>query len=569
MEQKSSFVDSNLVIESFADLKPYYDQLLERQLKTNSEVWQWLLDCSELDSFVEEDFAWRYIKSTCNTEDAEAKAAFDKFVTDIEPEITLINNKIEKRFLSPEVQLHIDKAKLFTMVRSIRNSNELFREENVKIEAELQQAEQEFGAISAKMTVDVDGRTMTMQQASNYMKTASREKRKEVYESMIARRMADKPAIDSLIERLMNLRNTIAANTGFDCYTDFRFRQLGRFDYTVADCRDFHQSVADIVVPLVDEINERRRQMMGIDVLRPYDMPVDLPVGITLKPFESTDDLVRKATLCFRDIDPEMGMIMNTMARMGRLDLESRVGKAPGGYNYPLYRSNTAFIFMNATGNLHDMVTLMHEGGHAVHAFLCANQPLVNLKDTPAEVAELASMSMELITMSQWHHFFSDEKQLKMAKLNQMEDVISGLPWIAAVDKFQHYLYENKGNTAEQRTQAWRDIMAQFGSRVVDYSGYEDAYNNKWQRQLHIFELPFYYIEYGFAQLGAISIWKRYTENPQQAIADFKKALSLGYSHSIPEIYEAAGIKFCFTPDYIAGLMDFVKAEMKKLQDGI
>ena len=557
----------NLTINSFADLKPYYDQLLDRQLKTNSAVWQWLLDWSELDSFVEEDFAWRYIKSTCNTEDTEAKAAFDKFVTEIEPEIVLITNKLEKRFLSPEVQLHVDKAKLFTMVRSIKTSDELFREENVKIEAELQQAEQEFGAISAKMTVDIDGRTMTMQQASNYMKTASRDKRKEVYESMIARRLADKPAIDSLIERLMKLRNTIAANTGFDCYTDFRFRQLGRFDYTVADCRDFHQSVADIVVPLVEEIHERRRKMMGLDVLRPYDLSVDLPIGVKLKPFESTDDLVRKATLCFRDVDPEMGMIMNTMARMGRLDLDSRVGKAPGGYNYPLYRSNTAFIFMNATGNLHDMVTLMHEGGHAVHAFLCANQPLVHLKDTPAEVAELASMSMELITMAQWHHFFSDEKQLRIAKLAQLEDVISGLPWIAAIDKFQHYLYGNKGNTAEQRTQAWREIMAQFGSRVVDYSGYEDANNNKWQRQLHIFELPFYYIEYGFAQLGAISIWKRYTENPQQAIADFKNALRLGYSHSIPEIYKAAGIKFCFTPEYISELMDFVKSEMRKLEE--
>lgn len=567
MKNKNTFVDDKLAIESFADLKPYYHNLLERPLITNSDVWQWLLDWSELDSFVEEDFAWRYIRSTCNTGDAAAKAAFDTFVTDIEPEITLISNKLEKRFLSPDVQLHIDKAKLFTMVRSIKTSDELFREENVKIEAELQQAEQEFGAISAKMTVDVDGQTMTMQQASNYMKTASREKRKEVYESMIARRMADKPAIDSLIERLMTLRNTIAANAGYDRYTDFRFRQLGRFDYTAADCRTFHQSVADIVVPMVDEIHERRRQMMGVDVLRPYDLPVDLPIGTKLKPFESTDDLVRKATLCFRDVDPEMGMIMNTMARMGRLDLESRVGKAPGGYNYPLYRSNTAFIFMNATGNLHDMVTLMHEGGHAVHAFLCANQPLVHLKDTPAEVAELASMSMELITMAQWHHFFSDEKQLRIAKLAQLEDVISGLPWIAAVDKFQHYLYGNKGNTAEQRTQAWRDIMAQFGSRIVDYSGYEDANSNKWQRQLHIFELPFYYIEYGFAQLGAISIWKRYTENPQQAIADFKKALSLGYSHSIPEIYEAAGIKFCFTPEYISELMNFVKAEMRKLED--
>lgn len=567
MEQKHNFVKSDLKINSFADLEPYYNDLLERPLETTTQVNKWLADSSELEGFVDENFAWRYIKTTCNTADKEAEKAFNTFVAEIEPKIAIVSDKLNKRFLQEDVQIHIDKAKLFTMVRSAKMAAKLFREENVPIEAELQQAEQEFGAICSQMTINIEGKDMTMQQAGNYMKTAPRNERQRVYELMGNRRLQDKDRINTLLDKLLAMRATIAKNAGFDNYLDFRFCQLGRFDYTVADCEAFHNAIEKIVVPIVEEINLRRKKLMNVDTLRPYDLTVDLPLGTHLKPFKNTDELVLKTARCFRDLDSELGIYMSTMRKLGRLDLDSRVGKAPGGYNYPLYDSNTSFIFMNAAGNMHDMVTLMHEGGHAVHAFLCANQPLVELKNTPAEVAELASMSMELLSMAHWDHFFEDEKQLKIAKLNQLEDVISVLPWIAAIDKFQHFLYRNPGHTAQQREQAWLDIEKRFGCRVVDYSGYEDFLANKWQRQLHIFEIPLYYIEYGFAQLGAISIWKRFTENPQQAIADYKKALQLGYSRSIPEIYEAAGIKFCFTEEYIAELMEFVKGEMAKLEE--
>lgn len=567
MELKRNFVSNDLKINSFADIKPYYEQLLERYLKTDKQVWQWLLDWSELDSIVEEDYAWRYIKSTCDTANKDAEKSFETFVSEIEPQISIISDKLNKRFLSDEVQCHIDKARLFTMLREIKKDAELFREENVPLKSELQQMEQEFGVIISKMTVNVNGDDLTMQQAANYIKTAPREERKRVFEMMNKRRLQDKNVIDGLLDRLIKLRCNIAENAGYSNYVDFRFRELGRFDYNVDDCHAFHESIEKIVVPIVDEINLRRKKLMGVRELRPYDLSVDLPVGCSLKPFDTIDELVKKTMWCFRDIDIELGMFMHTMSDLKRLDLDSRIGKAPGGYNYPLYESNTSFIFMNATNSFDDMVTLMHEGGHAVHAFLCANQPLAGLKDTPAEVAELASMSMELLTMSKWHHFFKDEKLLKLAKLKQLESVIEGLPWIAAIDKFQHYIYNNPEHTVEQRTQAWREIMSQFGSKVVDYSGYEDAYDNRWQRQLHIFELPFYYIEYGFAQLGAISIWKRYVEDPEQAIKDYKNALRLGYSRSIREVYEAAGIKFCFSPEYILELMNFVKAEMQKLMD--
>ncbi len=567
MEKHHTFISDDLKINSFANLEPYFTDLLERPLTNTSQVNKWLTDWSELESFVSEDLAWRYIKTTCNTADKEAEAAFNSFVAEIEPKIAIVSDKINKRFLTDEVQLHIDKAKLFTMVREAKMAAKLFREENVPIEAELQQAEQEFGAITSQMTVNLGGKDMTMQQAANYIKTAERPERKRVFELMNQRRLQDKDKINSLLDRLLDKRGQLARNAGFSNYIDFRFCQLGRFDYTVQDCFDFHDAIEKIVVPIVEEINQRRKKLMNVDTLRPYDLTVDLPLGTHLKPFDTIDELVLKAGLCFRDLDAELGMYMGRMRQLGRLDLDSRVGKAPGGYNYPLHESNTSFIFMNATGNLDDMVTLMHEGGHAVHAFLCANQPLVALKNTPAEVAELASMSMELLSMAHWNHFFKDENQLKIAKLNQLEDVVSGLPWIAAIDKFQHFLYTHPNHTVGEREQAWLEIENQFGCKAVDYSGYDEIRANKWQRQLHIFETPLYYIEYGFAQLGAISIWKRFTEKPEQAIADYKKALKLGYSRSIPEIYETAGIKFCFTPDYIAELMNFVRAEMQKLEE--
>ena len=298
MELKRNFVSNGLKINSFTDIEPYYVQLLERPLKTDKQVWQWLLDWSELDSIVEEDYAWRYIKSTCNTADKEAESAFETFVSEIEPQISIVTNKLNKRFLSDDVQRHIDKARLFTMIREIKKDAELFREENVPLEAELQQLEQEFGVITSKMTVNVNGSDLTMQQASNYIKTASRDERKRVFGLMCKRRLQDKNNIDTLLDKLIKLRCTIAKNAGYSNFVDFRFRQLGRFDYTVEDCHAFHESIEKIIVPLVDEINLRRKKLMGVSELRPYDLSVDLPLGTHLKPFNTIDDLVEKA--CFR-----------------------------------------------------------------------------------------------------------------------------------------------------------------------------------------------------------------------------------------------------------------------------
>jgi oligoendopeptidase F len=284
-----------------------------------------------------------------------------------------------------------------------------------------------------------------------------------------------------------------------------------------------------------------------------------------LKPFSGARELIDKTVATFNQVDTFFGDCITTMDKMKRLDLESRIGKAPGGYQYPLYETDVPFIFMNAVGLHRDLVTMVHEGGHAVHSFLDKDLDLVDFKSPPSEVAELASMSMELISMEHWEVFFPDKEELKRAKRQQLESVMDALPWIAAIDKFQHLIYLKPNHTVAERYEMWSGIMKDFGSSVVNYLGIEDFLKRRWQMQLHLFEVPFYYIEYGLAQLGAIAMWRQYKQNPKQAIKNYKAALSLGYTKSIPEIYKAAGIKFDFSPAYVKELMDFVKAEYEKI----
>jgi len=253
------------------------------------------------------------------------------------------------------------------------------------------------------------------------------------------------------------------------------------------------------------------------------------------------------------------------MKQMKHLDLESRKGKAPGGYNCPLAETGVPFIFMNAAGQMRDLTTMVHEGGHAVHSFLAHNLPLAAFKEYPMEIAEVASMSMELFTMDHWHIFFDNEEELRRAKRQQLERSISIFPWIAIIDKFQHWVYEHPDHTVADRTAKWNEIQDEFSPNVVDWSGLEAFRETAWQRQLPLFEVPFYYIEYGIAQLGAIAMWKQYKENPQQALDNYVAALSLGGTKTLPELYKAAGIKFDFSPAYVKDLADFVKQEMDKL----
>lgn len=562
---KRLFLSDNLEIKEWGDIAPFFLDLEKREIKSVNDLEKFLKDRSELEAVLEEEAAWRYIKSTCDTQNKEIAESFEYFISKIEPEINKQSNVLDKKLYNSKFLKDLDTKEYLIPIRSLKQRIELFREENIPILAELQSAEQEFGAIAAAMTIKFKDQEITLHKAANYLKENDRTLRKEVYELINNRRLKDKEKLNDLLTKLIEKRTQVAKNTGFDNYRDFKHIEIGRFDYKIEDVLEFHNTIKETIVPLLNRIQEKRKANLSYKELKPYDLDVDVKGRKPLVPYKNTDELVDKTIKLFSKINPKYGNFIYTMKELKYLDLDARKGKAPGGYNYPLYESNVPFIFMNSTNNLRDLETMMHEGGHAVHSFLSKDLDLVDFKGLPSEVAELASMSMELISMEYWNEFFDNEEDLKRAKQSQLEGVISVLPWVATVDKFQHWLYLNPKHSNKERDDAWQEIFYEFSGNVIDYSEYKNFVRNAWQKQLHIFEVPFYYIEYAISQLGAIAIWKNYKENRLEALKQYEAALSLGYSKTIPEIYETAGIKFSFHKEYVAELISFVLDEYQKL----
>ncbi len=560
-----SYLKPDFKITTWDNLMPLLEELKNRAINSVSDLKQWLKDNSELSAVISEDGAWRYIKMTCDAQNETLQNEFNFFVTDIEPFLSPYANDLNKKLIDCLFINELEKDTYFVYVRGVKKSIELYREQNIPLITELRQKEQEFGNISSAQTIHYNGEEMTLQKAASFFKNNNRALRESIYHQIQKRRAQDEDTLNSLFTDLIALRNKIAINTGYTNYRDFKHDELGRFDYSVQDCYDFQNAIQQHIVPLIKNIDEERKHKLNFDTYRPWDKEVDVDGKLPLKPFTNGDDLATKTIACFNTIDSYFGDCITTMQTMKRLDLESRIGKAPGGYNYPLMETDVPFIFMNAVGLHRDMVTMVHEGGHAVHAFLAANLELTEFKSTPSEVAELASMSMELISMEHWHSFFENEDDLKRAKKEQLDSVLKGLPWIASIDKFQHWIYTNPTHTVDERYENWMQISKDFGTGVVNYTGLENNVKRSWQPQLHLFEVPFYYIEYGMAQLGAIAMWRLYKQNPKLALQNYKNALALGYTKTIPEIYKAAGIKFDFSPAYVKELADFVKDEYQKL----
>lgn len=556
---------ADFVLSNWESVEPYFKELLERDISTPDKLAAWLKDQSELEAVISEDACWRQIKMTCDTENKALEESFNFFCLEIQPKIQPYSDLLNKKLLNSPALSQLDNDKYFTYLRSVKKSIELFREENIPLQAEMAVLQQQYGQITGAMLVTVNGEEYTLQQAGKFLENSDRSIREEVYRKIQERRLADKTKLDELFDKLIQLRHQQAINAGFSSYSDYRFKELGRFDYTKEDCSRFHEAVKLHVLPLVNEIYERKRKALSLDTLRPWDLEAE-PAGTKpLHPFKTGDELLQKSVECFNKLNPFFGDCLSRMKTMNHLDLESRKGKAPGGYNCPLAESGAPFIFMNAAGQMHDVTTMVHEGGHAVHSFLAHHLELSGFKEYPMEIAEVASMAMELFSMDYWDTFFSSEEELKRAKIHQLERVITIFPWIAIIDKYQHWIYENPVHTHEQRTAAWMNILSEFKDSVIDYNRLETFRSNAWQRQLHLFEVPFYYIEYGIAQLGAIGMWMQYKQNKDMAIENYCKALSMGGTKTLPELYRAAGLEFDFSPAKIKGLMDFVKQEMDKL----
>ena len=565
-KRKRNLLPADFEVTTWEAVKPYFDDLLTRDIHSAEDLRQWFRDRSELEAVLSENLAWRYIKMTCDTTDEALRESYSEFITEIEPKIAPVSHELNKKVLaSPYLDALKNEVGYPIMIRELEKDARLFREENIPLKTEEQQEAQKFGAISGAMMVEFDGQEMTLPQAGNKLQSTDRAEREEAYRKITQRRLQDKDQLNDLFTQLVRLRDRIGRNAGFANYRDYMFEAMGRFDYTAQDCFNFHEAVAHEVAPLLDELAQARKEKLGVAPLRPWDKAVDPSGQPPLKPFTDGSELTEKTIKAFGQLDNFLGERIAVMRRMGHLDLESRKGKAPGGYNYPLSETGVPFIFMNATSNLRDMVTMMHEGGHAVHSFLTRDLELTNFQNTPSEVAELASMSMELISMDHWHLFFADEEDLKRAKREHLEQIIETLPWVATIDKFQHWVYEHPQHSLADRSQHWLSIYETFSDHTTDWSGLEEEKQYLWQKQLHLYEVPFYYIEYGFAQLGAIAVWKNYKEDPARGLEGYKNALLLGYTKTIPEVYEAANIKFDFSTEYIRSLIQFVKEELDQV----
>jgi oligoendopeptidase F len=556
------FLPNKIKVTSWDVLAPYFNQLLERTINSKEELENWLKDRSELEAFVSEDLAWRYVKMTCDTTNKDLEQAYLFFVTEIEPQISPLTDQLNRKLVACSFINELDNDKYFIYLRGVKKEIEIFREENVPLMAEIATESQKYGSIVGSMSVEIDGKELTLQQASNFLKNPDRSVRENAFLKINEVRSKHTAELDELFDKLIALRHQVAVNAGFDNFRDYMFAALGRFDYTPTDCFAFHDAIQTEVLPLVKVFNEKRKAELGFD-LKPWDMEVDTQNREALEPFTTGEDLLAKTVKCFKKVDDYFAWCITTMDNMDRLDLESRKGKAPGGYNYPMAETSVPFIFMNAASSTRDVETMVHEGGHAVHSFLSKDLELAAFKNCPSEVAELASMSMELISYEGQDEFYTTKEDFNRAKEEHLEGIIKILPWIATIDKFQHWIYSNPTRTAAERRDYWVQLSKEFGTGMVDWTGFEHIQAYTWQKQLHLYEVPFYYIEYGMAQLGALAVWKNYIADKPTALAQYKAALSLGYTKTIGEIYKTAGIEFNFTAPYIKQLMAFVKDELE------
>ncbi|MEM9166151.1 MAG: M3 family oligoendopeptidase [Planctomycetota bacterium] len=579
----TDFIPANFDATDLDALRTAFQSLLDEPIESSDDLEAWLLKRSELDAALSEAAALLYIGMTCNTSDERASQAYARFIETVPPAVKPLAFELDRKQAALHERFGMTTDRHEVIARDTAADVALFREENVPIETELAKLSQEYDTIAGAMTVEFEGETKTLPQMAVYQESTDRAVRESSWHAVTERRLEDVDGIDTIYDSMIGKRHAIATNLGFDDYIGYAFKSKHRFDYTAADCAAFHNAVETIAVPFARKLDDRRRERLGLDTLMPWDMGVDELGRGPLKPFAGGAELVAKARAAFAALDPrleslfaEMGdgtdrVTADNTANPPSLDLDSRKGKAPGGYLYMLDRRRSPFIFMNAAGLHRDVETMVHEAGHAFHSMLCAQEPLLHYREYPTEFAEVASMAMELMTMPHWgapgSFYDGSPDDLARAQRKQLEGSIALLPWIATIDAFQHWIYANPTHTRGERTAAWLDLDNRFG-RAFSWDGLDEARAKAWQRQGHLFGAPFYYIEYGIAQLGALQLWIRsLDEGPATSIDAYINALTLGGSRPLPELFNAAGLTFDFGPETVGRLVERVEKELAKLPE--
>lgn len=582
-----SFVPENSDLGDWPQIAPLFDELEARAAKaeTSADLECWLLDWSELNAALDEEASRRYIAMTCHTDNAEAEKAYLHFVENVEPELKPRQFALEKiyaghscrpellniKFATPPAAGRKDTSNAFSAKplryevfdRDMKNHVELFRPENVALETEEAKLCQQYQKLIGAQTVIFRGEEKTLVQMGRFLEEPDRALRQEAWEVVAQRRLQDIDKCEEIFEGLIKLRTQIAKNAGFDNYRDYAFRQKCRFDYTPEDCVKFHEAIESGVMPAVREIQAERQKQLGLDKLRPWDLGVDPQNRPPLKPFTEVGEMVSRTQKIFNHLDGELAAGFRQLQDLKLLDLANRKGKAPGGYQSTLSEARVPFIFMNAIGLQRDVETILHESGHAFHAQATRGEDLYAYRGAPIEFCEVASMSMELLGNEYLGEFYPPA-EANRARKTHLEGIIGFFPWMATVDAFQHWIYTHANHTRAERQAAYLELMNRFGGEV-DWSGWENMRAHSWHRQLHIFIHPFYYVEYGIAQLGALEVWANSRRDKAKALEAYKQALELGGSRPLPELFHAAGCSFRFDAATIQPLIELASSEVKKL----
>jgi oligoendopeptidase F len=557
-----------LDIQRWETYEPFYEDLLHRDL-SHDGLRSWIDDWSKLSALVWEAGASIYIKKSLNTADEAAEQAFLDFVNDVRPQASVADQALKKRFLStnPDAQAFPDLA---MTIRSMQNQADLFRDENVPLQTELSKLGNEYDKITGAMTASWEGEEKNISQLEVFLLKRDREVRARAWRQIMTLWHKDRERLNQLYTDMLGLRRRLAENAGLVDYREYVFREYDRFDYTPEDCFTFHDAIEEVVVPLAGKIYEKRRKRLGLKSLRPWDVEVDSSGLPSLKPYSGQDELIQHTMNIFQEVDPVLAHHYATMADADLMDLDTRNGKALGGYCSTLPLRRLPYIFMNGAGTHNDVQTMLHEAGHAFHVFEASELPYVWQLDSPMEFAEVASMSMELLAspyISAVYGGFYTESEAARARIEHLESVVLFLPYMAVVDAFQHWVYTNPDLASDPANcdAAWGDLWDRFMPQI-DYSGLEEERVSGWHRKLHIFHIPFYYIEYGMAEVGALQVWRNSLIDQEGAVASYRKALSQGGTRPLPELFEIAGVEFRFDADMLSDLMALVEKNIEELE---
>lgn len=545
--------------ESVEAVKKSYDELSKRVIDSPQTLEKWIHDAEELGSAIHDRYSRAHVASTVDTTNEAAEKKLMHIIENILPITETFGFELNKKLMA---SMHREKLGAFydCYLKSVQTDIDIFREENVPLKTEERKLVNEFEKVMGGLTAKFRGQELTMQQLAVYFEHPDAATRKEAYEVRATERRRVAGELDALYDRMLEVRRKIAKNSGFKSFRDYQFASYHRFDYTPEDCFKFHDAIAKNIVPLVSRSHDERMKQLGITSLRPWDVQVDPESKTPLKPFSTSKELTDRCQRIFRQVDEQLGSFFDHMLSKGLLDLESRKGKAPGGYCTSFSEERVPFIFMNAAGTKRDVDTLLHEGGHSFHYYLAREIPLSSYHHTGLEFAEVASMAMELLSRPYFKEFYQGD-ELKRVLKNQLQKILEFFPFMAMIDAFQHWVYTETGDVgAGARRRKWAELEKRFQPKL-DWSGFEDVRDIGWQYP-HVFSVPFYYIEYGIAQLGALAVWRQSLTNYKDAVARYKQGLSLGGSKTLPELFNAVGARFGMSNEIIEPLVKTVEQQL-------